>query len=138
MTGTKHIVLIAAVTALVMHSCTPSGIDERIEEVYVATPDSIFVPDSSAYNNIRVRLVARIGSTTAFRLDRIETSLKDTLFSFVVFVYHSEKTGEVYLERNIILDSTLALGLNPPRYGKHYFKVFDSQSSYLIDSTVVY
>ncbi len=138
MTGTKSIVLIAAVMVIILASCTPTGAEQTIEEVFVATPDSIAVPDSSLYNNIRVRLVARIGSTTAFRLDRIETSMKDTLFSFAVFVYHKEKTGEVYIVRNIILDSTLVLVLNPPRYGRHYFKVFDSQNSFLIDSTVVY
>ena len=74
MTGTKSIVLIAAVVVFVLVSCTPTGTEQIIEEVFVATPDTISVPDSSLYNNIRVRLVARIGSTTEFRLDRIETS----------------------------------------------------------------
>lgn len=138
MTGAKSILFVAAGLLVVAVSCTPTSAEQSIEEVFVATPDSISVPDSSLFNNIRVRLVARLGSTTAFRLDRIETSLKDTLFSFAVFAYHKEKTGEVYIVRNIVLDSTLVLVLNPPRYGKHYFKVFDSQSSFLIDSTIVY
>ena len=128
----------AVVAMILLYSCTPTGADESIEEIFVATPDTISVPDSSRYNDIRVRLVAHLGGSTAFRLERISYSLKDTLFSLAIFTYHKEKSGEQYMSKDVILDSTLVLVLNPPRYGKHYFKVFDSQSSYLIDSTVVY
>ena len=138
MTGTKSIVLIAAVMVFFLVSCSPVGFEQSIEEVFVATPDTISVADSSRYNDIRVRLVASLGNSTAFRLDHIGYSLTDTLFSFVVFVYRYEKSNELYVVKEIKLDSTLVLFLNPPRYGKHYFKFFDSQNSFLIDSTLVY
>ena len=118
--------------------CAPSGLEESIDRILVATNRNLQVPDSSRYNNIQVRIVALLGPSTAYSLDRIEYTLSDTLFRFVVFSRHKEQTGDVVREKEIILDSTMVLVLNPPKFGKHYFKLFDNQPSVLSDSTIVY
>lgn len=138
MAGVKSNIAVAVLVMILSYSCTPTGVDQSIEEIFVATPDTISVPDSSRYNDIHVRLVAHLGGSTAFRLERISYSLKDTLFSLAIFTYHKEKSGEQYMSKDVILDSTLVLVLNPPRYGRHYFKVFDREGGFLIDSTIVY
>jgi hypothetical protein len=126
-----------AILLLSILSCNPRGFDETIDQTFVASPRDLVVPDSSNPNNILVRIVAYLGPTTAFSLDRITTSLTDTLFSLAVIARHKEKTGDAIKDMDIILDSTMVLKLSPARYIKHYFKLFDSQGGFLLDSTLI-
>ena len=128
---------IAVFLVFVLTSCKVGGLDESIDQTFVATPRDLAVPDSSRYNDIRVRVVAYLGPTSAYSLDHIAVSFKDTLFNVAVFSRHKERSGDVITEMDVILDSTLVMALSPPRYIKHYFKLFDGEGAFLLDSTLV-
>lgn len=116
--------------------CTPvSGYEEAYDIAVYGYITQFDVPDSSAQNNIRVRLKGTIGESTAYRFDQIGYSQTDSLFRIAVIGRESFKTGVVYEPKNNDFDTTVVL--TTPRKGMHYIDILAAQGT-LHDSTFVY
>lgn len=126
----------AICVTLFVLGCNPVSVFEEEYDIavlgYILSFD---IADSSAQNNIRVKLAGSIGESTAYRFDRINIARTDSVFRVAVWGRETFKTGATYEPRRNDFDTTLVL--TSPGKGMHYIDVVATQGI-LHDSTFVY
>lgn len=121
-----------------MAGCGISGPVEYYSYRVLAEATSLFVPDSSRYNSIRVSLSCLLGMTSASSFEGIASVRTDTLFQFAVYAREVSDSRTRYEPMQVRFDTTLVVSVpQPPAGRKHYFQLLGA-NQVLLDSSLVY
>ena len=116
--------LLAFLVVMVV-SCK-SSFEDSVEVETVAQITEFSVPDSAPSSSIPVHMAGIVGRTTASRFATIVYVRTDSLFEMAVYGKLIDRSGEVYVTRDITFDTTLVIATNPPRSGLHIFRIYGS------------
>jgi hypothetical protein len=115
--------------------CSPvDPYEETTDYAVLGTVDSMDVPPVCSRDTIRVYLRGTIGSTSAHRFDRINSTRQDSLIVIAVWGRLTQKTGDIVVDAHVGFDTTLIL--RSTKVGRHYIDVLVPQGTKR-DSTLV-
>jgi hypothetical protein len=117
-------------------SCGPvTPFEETVDELVLASVDTLVVPPSAPRDSIPTRIAGVIGTTSAFSFDFVHHTRSDTLFRVTVWGRFKFRSGDVPQLKQVAFDTTIVL--RSPAAGKHFIELRGA-NRILRDSTVVY
>jgi hypothetical protein len=103
----------------------------------LAEVHSLSVPDSSRYNDIRVRMTGLLGTTSAVSFERITVQTADSSIELAVYGRQIYDSGKRYDVLDVKFDTTLVVSVPQPSRARLYAFRLLGANQILRDSSFV-